>query len=415
MPHSWGKTLYRTEGDPMQFNKAYIPFGAYWSSPFAKWQGAFANHHAMKLAAEVAQRALEERKISVEVFDGLALGLTIPQHHSFYGAPWMAAMLGNDRITGPTIAQACATSPRALAWAGQEVDDGSHENVLVITADKCSNGPHIYYPNPAGPGGTGAKEDWVLDNFGFDPYAKNAMVQTAENVAREEGISREEQDECALKRYEQYAMSLADDAAFQKRYMVSVEKKKGRKVVGMIDGDDGIFPTTADGLAKLRPVVPDGTVTFGSQTHPADGNAGMVVTTRDRAKEMSRDPKVEIRMVAFGQARAKKGFMAAAVTPAALQALDRSGWKVDDLAAVKTHNPFAVNDVVMMKKMGLDPETVNNYGSSIIYGHPQGPTGMRIIAELFEELALKGGGRGLFAGCAAGDTAFATTFEVTCG
>lgn len=399
----------------MQFDKAYIPYGAYWSSPFAKWQGSFAPLHAMELAADVTRRALEERKIAAEVFDGLALGLTIPQHHCFYGAPWMAGMIGNPNITGPTIAQACATSARTLAWAAQEVEDGTHQNVLIVTADKCSNGPHIYYPNPNAPGGTGATENWVLDNFGFDPFAKNAMIQTAENVAKEEGVSREEQDECALQRYEQYTMALADDRAFQKRFLIPVELKRGKKVIGAVETDEGIFVTTAEGLAKLRPVMPDGTVTFGSQTHPADGNASMVVTTKERAKDLSKDASIEIRVVSFGQARAKKGYMAAAVTPAAEQALDRAGWKVSELAAVKTHNPFAVNDVVMMKKMGMDPKTVNNYGSSVIYGHPQGPTGLRIIIELIEELAMKGGGKGLFAGCAAGDTAFATTFEVTGG
>lgn len=399
----------------MRFDKAYIPFGAYWSSPFSKWQGKLAHLHAMELAGDVARKALEERKISPEVFDGLALGLTIPQHHSFYGAPWMAAMIGNPNISGPTIAQACATSARALVWGAQEIEDGSHEKVLVVTADRCSNGPHIYYPNPMGPGGTGAKEDWVLDNFGFDPYARNAMIQTAENVAKEEGVTREEQDETALQLYEKYAMALADDRAFQKRYMLPVELRKGKKVLGVVEGDDGVFPTTLEGLKKLRPVLPEGTVTFGTQTHPADGNASMVVTSRERAREMARDDKVEIKMVSFGQSRAKKGFMAAAVTPAADQALQRSGWTIDELAAIKTHNPFAVNDVVMIKKMGIDPKKLNNYGCSAIYGHPQGPTGMRIMIELVEELALKGGGRGLFAGCAAGDTAFAVTFEVTTG
>ena len=99
----------------MQFDKAYIPYGAYWSSPFSKWQGSFAGLHAMEFAADIARKALEERKISPEVFDGLTLGLTIPQHHSFYGAPWMGALLGNPNITGPTIAQACATSARAAS------------------------------------------------------------------------------------------------------------------------------------------------------------------------------------------------------------------------------------------------------------------------------------------------------------
>jgi acetyl-CoA acetyltransferase family protein len=403
---------FRIEGK-MRFDKAYVPYGVYWSSPFCKWQGSIANVHAMEAAAQVAKQALEERKINAEVFDGLALGLTIPQHHCFYGAPWLAAMIGAPHITGPTIAQACATSARALVWAAQEVEDGSHQKVLVATADRCSNGPHIYYPNPNGPGGTGAKEDWVLDNFGFDPYAKNAMIQTAENVAAEEQVSREEQDACALMRYEQYQMALANDRAFQKRFMVGLELRRGKKVLGLVDADEGVAPTTAEGLAKLRPVLPEGTVTFGSQTHPADGNAALAVTSREQARELSRDAAVEIRVVSFGQTRAKKGFMAAAVTPAAQQALDRAGWKVEDLAAVKTHNPFAVNDVVMAKKMGIDHKIMNNYGSSLVYGHPQGPTGLRIIIELLEELVEKGGGRGLFAGCAAGDTAFATTFEVS--
>jgi len=400
----------------MRFEKAYIPYGGYWSSPFAKWQGSFSSLHAIEFAAEVSTRALKERGISPEVFDGLCLGMTIPQPHCFYGAPWLAGLLGAPGISGPTIAQACATSARAMVWAAQEVCDGTHRNVLVVTADRCSNGPHLYYPAPDAPGGTGKAENWVLDNFGFDPYAKNAMIQTAENVAKEEGVTREEQDALALLRYEQYAKSLADGRAFQKRFMVSpIDVKKGKKVVASVETDEGVFPTTAEGLAALKPVLPGGSVTFGAQTFPADGNAGLIVASADKAKELSKDKNVTVKLVAFGQARAKKGFMAAAVSPASEQALERSGWKVSDLGAVKTHNPFAVNDVVMIKKLGFDPKIVNNYGSSIIYGHPQGPTGMRIVIELIEELALRGGGRGLFAGCAAGDTAFALTLEVKAG
>jgi acetyl-CoA acetyltransferase len=85
---------------------------------------------------------------------------------------------------------------------------------------------------------------------------------------------------------------------------------------------------------------------------------------------------------------------------------------VADVAAVKTHNPFTVNDVVMGKLMNINDKIFNNYGSSLIYGHPQGPTGMRLIIELIEELVLKGGGYGLFAGCAAGDTAAGLVLKV---
>ena len=78
----------------MAFTKAYIPYGAYWSTPFVRWQGSFAHLHAMKLAGETAQRALKERHISPEVFDSIVFGMTVPQKHAFYGGPWMAALCG---------------------------------------------------------------------------------------------------------------------------------------------------------------------------------------------------------------------------------------------------------------------------------------------------------------------------------
>lgn len=399
----------------MLFKEVYIPYGGYWSTPFCRWQGSFAHLHAITFAAEVARRALEERHIPPESFDALHLGLTVPQQHSFYAAPWLAALIGAPTITGPTINQACATGARVLASAAFEVEAGHGRAILALTCDRTSNGPHIFYPNPLGPGGKGDAEDWVWDNFNYDPYAQNAMIQTAENVAREAGISREEQDEVALLRYTQYQMALADDAAFHRRYMVSpieVKDPSGRKVIAQVVDDEGVYPTTAEGLARLKPVLEGGTVTYGSQTHPADGNCGLIVTTRARARELSRDPHIEVQVLAFGQSRAKTGFMAQATVPAARQALARAGIGVHDLRAVKTHNPFAVNDIYLARELGLKHEDINRYGSSLIYGHPQGPTGMRLIMELIEELALAGGGYGLFTGCAAGDTAAAVVVKV---
>ena len=87
--------------------------------------------------------------------------------------------------------------------------------------------------------------------------------------------------------------------------------------------------------------------------------------------------------------------------------------KIADIAAIKSHNPFAVNDLAFAKAMGIDVMGMNNYGCSLIWGHPQGPTGLRAIVELIEELALKGGGLGLFQGCAAGDSSMAVVVEVS--
>lgn len=399
----------------MRFAKAFVPYGAYWSTPFCKWQGSFAHLNAIALAADTAKRAMAVRRIEPASLDGLVLGITVLQKHQLYGGPWLAAQIGAEGITGPMVAQACATGARTVAAAASEVELSGERTILAVTADRCSNGPHVYYPNPLGPGGTGDKEDVVLDSFALDPWAKNSMIQTAENVAAEAGITREQQDECTLIRYEQYQRALADGGAFLKRFMLlpfEVKDASGRKVVATVAGDEGVFATTKEGLAGLKPVLPSGTVTFGSQTHPADGNCGMVVTSRERARRMAKDPAVEVQIVSYGQGRAKKGFMAMATVPAAKAALEAAGIAIKDVKAIKTHNPFAVNDVYFAKAMDVKIDGFNNFGSSLIFGHPQGPTGMRLIVETIEELAAAGGGYGLFVGCAAGDTAGATVVKV---
>jgi acetyl-CoA acetyltransferase family protein len=399
----------------MTFKNAYIPYGAYWSTPFCRWQGSFQNRHAIVFAAGIAGRFLSEKNISPKDFDELVLGTTIPQLSSFYGAPWLAGLLGAEHVTGPMIGQACATSAKCVQVAAQGVETGAFKRILSVTADRCSNGPLLAYPNPDAPGATMDKESWVWDNFGNDPFAKNSMLQTAENVAKEAGIEKEEQDKMTLLRYEQYMEAVKNDRAFQKRYMmlpIEVKDRRGRKVLATVEGDEGIFPTNLEKLQKLKPVLPEGSVTYGTQTFPADGNAGMIVTTRENAKNLSKDDKVEVRIVSYSEARTKRGFMAMAVVPSARGALEQAGISVGDVGAIKTHNPFAVNDIYFCNEMDVDWKNMNNYGCSLIYGHPQGPTGMRLMIEMIEELAQNDGGYGLFGGCAAGDTAASVVLEV---
>ncbi|HBR86676.1 MAG TPA: acetyl-CoA acetyltransferase [Candidatus Marinimicrobia bacterium] len=398
----------------MKFTNAHIPYGAYWSTPFCKWQGSFSDLHPLKFAAETARNELEKRHIDTKQLTDLHLGNTVPSKSSFYGAPWVAAMMGAEGITGPMVSQACATSARVIAGAATELESGNDGKILCITADRTSNGPHILYPNPKGPGGKGNAEDWVWDNFNYDPFAKNAMLQTAENVAKEIGISTAQQNEVALLRFQQYKNALVNDGEFHKRFMVSPLEinPSGRKVIGIVKSDEGIFPSSIEGLEKLKPILPDGTVTFGGQTYPADGNAGMIITTPEKANEMSSNSDIIIQLISYAQGRTKKGFMPAANIPACKIVLPEAGIDIADVKAIKTHNPFAVNDIYFAKKMGVKIEEMNNYGSSLVWGHPQGPTGMRLIIELIEELVLLGGGYGLFTGCAAGDTAAAVIIRV---
>lgn len=395
--------------------KAFIPYGIYWSTPFAKWQGSLANLNSIALAARCARQALEARKVPAPRIDLGILGITNIQHGGFYGLPWLTGMMGLENVAGPTVQQACATSVRALQMAADEIAGGSASCALVVTTDRCSNGPIVHYPDPSAPGGNGHTEKWVSDNFAHDPFAKNAMVDTAENVAARFGVTAAEQAEVTLRRYAQYQDALADDRAFQRRYMleVSITDSGFRKPLGTLAADEGVFPTTVEGLAKLKPVKPGGTVTFGTQTHPADGNAGAFVTSRELARELATDRAIGVELLAFGQARVEKGFMPLAPVPAARVALGRAGLGIRDVHAVKTHNPFAVNDVVFARETGFELERMNNYGCSLVWGHPQGPTGLRSVIELIEELSLRGGGVGLFGGCAAGDSAMALVLRVS--
>lgn len=395
----------------MKFENVFVPYRSYWSTPFCRWQGSLAGEHPLKLAAVCAAKSLAKSGCAATRLQGIHFGMTVPQAQSFYGAPWLAALIGANHITGPTISQACATSARVLASAAAAVETKSSNLVMAAAADRISNGPHIYYPDPSAPGGLGKSENWVWDNFNQDPHAKVAMVQTAENVAAKFDISRAEQDALTLRRYEQYQMARADDCAFQSGYIQKVDLKS-RHGPTTLSEDEGIVETTREGIEKLKPVIEGGSVTYATQTHPADGNAGMLLAGPDEAKDLSDESNVQIQLLAFGEGRAEKAHMGMAPVPAAQAALAAAELTMDDIAVVKTHNPFAVNDIYFSRQMNFGAEDMNNYGSSLIYGHPQGPTGLRLVIEMIEELVMTGGGYGLFTGCAAGDTGAAIVVKV---
>ncbi len=402
--------MYNEEDDML--TKAFIPYRGYYSTPFSKWQGSMANESSITLAANTSKRWFAEKKWDPMMFDYVFLGITIGQPQWFYGGPWAAALIGAAQIPGVIISQACTTSATCIFHAGVGIETGLYQDLYCLMTDRCSNGPHTVWPNPNGPGGEVISENWVMDNFNQDPWAKGAMIQTAENVALEAGITREQCDAVALRRYEQYMDSCADDKAFKKRYMFPVEIKLSRKKTVLVEDDEGITPCTREGLAGLRPVLPDGVHTFGSQTHPADGHCAVIVTTREKAQELSADPGVEVQLVSYGYARAKKGYMAMAVVPAVRMALEKAGIGINDVKAIKTHNPFAANDVYLSQQMNIDINSFNNYGSSLVFGHPQAPTAGRLVVEGIEEVVMLGGGYLLWGGCAAGDTAAGLVLKI---
>lgn len=395
------------------YTKAFIPYKGYYSTPFCKWQGSMANENAISFAAGTSKKWLASKQIDVSRLDYCIFGNTIGQHRQFYASPWAAALLGAAALPAIAISQACTTGATCINLAAMGIENGMYEFPFVLTADRTSNGPHTIWPNPTGPGGEVISENWNMDNFNADPNTGKKMVETAENVAKENGFTREECDALALCRYEQYTKALENDRAFQKRYMLPAEVQISKKKTLIIDSDEGVTPSTREGLLALKPTIPGGVLTFGAQTHPADGNAGVLVTTKSIAKEISADPSVTIQVIAYGFAREKKGFMPAAPVPATRMALSKAGLSIKDIRVIKTHNPFAVNDLFLAKEMNLDFRSFNNFGSSLIFGHPQGPTATRLIIEGIEETVMAGGGYFLWTGCAAGDCGAALIFKIS--
>jgi len=397
-----------------------IPYGCYWSTPFARWQGSLANLHSLQLAAYVARGELDKRNIAPTVFDHAVLGMTTPQAYSFHGLPWFLSLLGAKELGGPTVSQACATGTRCVNIAADEIELGRASASLIVTCDRTSNGPLVTYLDSNGPGG-GRPDDehWILDSFFGKtpvPFANEPIVNTAENCAKQYRIDTETQHALVLRRYEQYRAALADGSAFLKRFMTlpfAVPDKKFARTVKTIEGDEGVHNTDRDKLAKLKPVTPGGTVTYAGQTHPADGNAAIVVATRERAAELSRDKNIRIEVLGIGQARAAEKMMPLAPVPATKAALADADVAIGKIDAVKSHNPFIVNDIVFARETGYDVDKINNYGCSLVWGHPHAPTATRGIIELIEELVVRGGGYGLFQGCAAGDFGMATVLRVT--
>jgi len=390
------------------FPDARIPYGTWGSSAFPAWQTSpLAEVNIGQFAGEATNRILGLRGVPVSSLDYLVLGSTIPWHRKFWTAPLISIAM-DSRIAGYHVEQACATGLQATLLAANEVQGGSHDVVGVVTFDRTSDSPVGVFPERRGYRRTEAISD-VWDNFASDPATGGSMIATAGNAARKHKVDRREVDELTIHRYDQYFG--ARDSGFLDRVIVPLNllNIQGRPM-GRIDEDLGVRRINLAALSAMRQL--DTCVTSGTQTHTSDGMACLLVCRKEKVKELSPRPEVDIRFVAKAELRAEPGFMPEAPALATQQLLRRTGLTMDDMAVVKNHNPFAVNDVVFSKMLDYDWHKMNNTGCSLVWGHPQGPTLARIVIEALEEAVDLGGGNVLVFGCAAGDVGIAALFKV---
>uniref|UniRef100_A0A832I0M8 Thiolase family protein n=1 Tax=Eiseniibacteriota bacterium TaxID=2212470 RepID=A0A832I0M8_UNCEI len=388
---------------------ARIPYGTWGSSYFPAWQSsALAEVNIGQFAGEAMGRILGLRRVPAHALDYLVIGSTIPWHWKFWTAPLVASCMGH-RIPGYHVEQACATGLQAVLLGGHEVQAGGREVVGVLTFDRTSDSPVGVFPERRAHQRTHAIAD-VWDNFGFDPATGRAMITAAGITARKYRIDRREVDEIAFVRHEQYFE--AKRSGLLDRVLVPFDllNVAGRPL-GRIDEDAGVRRVTLGALRAQREL--DTCVTSGTQTHASDGMAALLVATKERAKELSPRPEVDIRFVAKAEVRTQPSLMPEAPAFAVQALLGRLGLTMADVAVAKNHNPFAVNDAVFTKITGHDWRALNRTGCSLVWGHPQGPTLTRVLIEALEEAVGLGGGHVLVFGCAAGDVGIAALFTVS--
>jgi len=393
------------------YPRARIPYGTWGSSFFPAWQtSALAEVNIGQFAGEAANLILGKRKVQTDKLDYMVIGSTVPWHWKFWTAPLISACMG-QRLPGYHMEQACATGLQAAVVGAAQVDAGSHDSVAVLTFDRTSDSPVGVFPERRSYERTQAIGD-VWDNFCFDPAVGNSMIKTAGNVARKYKIERREVDELAYYRYQQYFEGR--DSGFLDRVLVPLEilNIQGRHL-GMVDEDLGVRKITLESLNAMFEI--DTCVTGGTQTHASDGMAVMLVTTAEKARELSTRPEIDISFVGKAEVRTTAGFMPEAPGMAVGKVLERTGLTMKDIAVVKNHNPFAVNDAVFAKEFDYDWHKMNNNGCSLVWGHPQGPTLTRSLIEALEEAVDLGGGYVLVFGCAAGDVGIATILKVAEG
>ena len=393
------------------FPKARVPYGTWGSSFFPAWQtSVLAEVNIGQFAGEAMNRILGIRRVPTSELQYLVVGSTVPWHWKFWNAPLVASCLGR-RIPGFHVEQACATGLQAVLLAAGEIQSGANDVVGVLTFDRTSDSPVGVFPERRAYQRTMAISH-VWDNFGFDPATSGAMIATAGNAARKHRLDRREVEDLTLCRYHQYFDAKA--SGFLDRVLVPLDvlNVQGGSL-GRIDEDSGIRELSSDALRRMREL--DTCVTTGMQTHASDGMATLLVTTAEKARELSPLPEIVIQFVAKAEVRTHPALMPEAPTLAVRKLLTRTGLTMADMAVVKCHNPFAINDAIFAKVMEYDWHKMNRSGCSLVWGHPQGPTLTRMLIEGLEEAVDLGGGFVLLFGCAAGDVGIAAIFKVSVG
>ncbi len=377
---------------------------------FARYNGAFKDVAALELGAAAAREAIRRAGADPAEFDHAVFGNVIQtSSDALYGARHVALKAGlKKEVPALTVNRLCGSGIEAIVQAAHLILGGEAKLVLAGGTENMTQAPHVIRGARSGFRlGEGKLEDSLMTAL-LDTYSGCTMSDTAENVAREYGITRAACDEYALR--SQQAAEAAFRACRLKEEIVPVEVRAGRKTITVAEDDHRRPETTPEGLSELPPAFrKDGLVTAGNASGIVDGAAAVVVTTERLARERGWRPMG--RLVAWAAVGVEPRLMGIGPVPATERALERAGLALDQMARVEVNEAFAAQYLAVEKLLGLKREKTNVNGGAIALGHPLGATGTRLVLTLLFELRRQGLGYGLATACIGGGQGIAMIVE----
>ncbi|HVM92717.1 MAG TPA: acetyl-CoA C-acetyltransferase [Terriglobales bacterium] len=382
-------------------------------TPIGKFQGSLSDMRAPEIGAVVVREAVKRAGIDAKLVDECIMGNVVSAGLGQNPAR-QAAIFGGlaPEVGAMTINKVCGSGLKSVALAAQAIETGNSSIVVAGGMESMTNAPYLL-PN-ARKGyrlGNGQLVDSMVNDGLWDIYNDYHMGITGENVAEKYGITREEQDEFAVKSHRK-AIAAQNECRF-KAQIVPVElpaKKKGAAPV-IFDKDEGPRgDTTVETLRALKPAFKkDGTVTAGNAPGVNDGAAAVVVTSASRAAQLGAKPMV--RIVAQATSGVEPKWVMMAPVGAVRKIWEKTGWKKDEVDLYELNEAFSVQALGVMRELGLDMDRVNVNGGAVALGHPIGASGARVLVTLIYEMIRRDVHRGIAALCLGGGNAVAMAVE----
>ncbi|MFN4265924.1 MAG: acetyl-CoA C-acetyltransferase [Aquabacterium sp.] len=376
-----------------------------------KFGGSLAKTPASELGALVIKDLLRRTGLKGEQISEVILGQVL-QAGCGQNPARQAVIKGGlpHGVPAMTINKVCGSGLKAVMLAAQAIRDGDAEIVIAGGQENMSMSPHVVPNSRDGQRmGNWSMVDTMINDGLWDVYNQYHMGITAENVAKQYGISREEQDALALA--SQQKAAAAQDAGKFKDEIVPVllPQKKGDPIV--FDADEYLNrKTNAEALAGLRPAFDKaGSVTAGNASGINDGAAAVMVMTAAKAKELGLTPMG--RIASYASAGLDPAYMGMGPVPASRRALERAGWQASELDLLEINEAFAAQACAVHKEMGWDTSKVNVNGGAIAIGHPIGASGCRVLVSLLHEMTRRDAKKGIASLCIGGGMGVALTIE----